>query len=239
MQRSTRRFGGQIWLEARQTGDELMIAVRDTGEGILAEMQQQVFEMFVQGRTDGGNSGLGIGLTLVKSLVELHEGRIELESGGDGQGTTVTIHLPIGTADAADMQVEPADTTDPSGISVLVVDDRRAAADMLGRLLSALGCTVHVVYDGQAALQAGKVHHPEVIFLDIGMPGMDGLETAKQIRKEPWGRATTLIALTGWGQDQDRRLTQEAGFDHHLVKPPEISALRQLLARARAPRSNG
>lgn len=232
--------GGRIWLTAAREGQEIVFAIRDTGVGIPAEMQDRVFDMFAHMPRDRSVAGLGVGLTLVKSLVELHGGSVSLESPGPDEGTTVTVRLPV-VVDQAD---EPSDQTSKGGqesaagdtanlpaLRVLVVDDNKSAADMLGMVLEQMGCEVRVVYSGDAAISAAAESRPQAVVMDIGMPDPDGCEAARRIRREPWGEGITLIALTGWSQKEDLRRTREAGFDHHLVKPPEPEELRDLLAR--------
>jgi PAS domain S-box-containing protein len=230
--------GGQIWLAARVAGDgrgspaEVVVTVRDTGVGIAAEMLPRVFEMFTQvdrslGRAQGG---LGIGLALVRSLVQLHGGSVEVKSDGPARGSEFTVRLPLLSrprSPSSGRGVRP-----PAALPsqrILVVDDNRDAADTLGMLLKFLGADVRAVNDGPAALDALRAFRPAVVLMDLGMPGMDGYEVARQVRREAEFRDVTLIALTGWGQEEDRRRTLEAGFDHHLVKPVDLDALRGLL----------
>lgn len=223
--------GGKIWLSAETKAERLLITVRDTGIGIPIEMQRQVFEMFTQVKTRQADSGLGIGLTLVKSLIELHGGQIEVDSEGVGKGTTIRLQLPIVTQ-AESTTAKPVDfaPVDLSGLNVLVVDDTRAGVFMLRKILESHGCRVHEAYDGLAAVEAAQEFKPDAVIMDIGMPRMDGYEAAREIRAQPWGQPMLLIALTGWGQQVDRLRTQEAGFNHHLVKPPDPSQLREILA---------
>jgi CheY-like chemotaxis protein/two-component sensor histidine kinase len=231
--------GGRIDVLARQEEQEVMVAVRDTGVGIPADMLPRVFELFLQVETTRGHAqgGLGIGLTLVKSLVELHGGRVEARSPGLGQGSELTVRLPIATGARAEAIRRDAEAP-LAPRRILVVDDNRDAADSLGMLLEALGSEVEIAYDGPAALEAVPRYRPEVVLLDIGMPGMNGHEVARRLRERPEGRDLMLVALTGWGQDQDRRCSEAAGFDRHLVKPVALDALRDLLA-CRPPRHPG
>lgn len=227
--------GGKIWLTAERSDGDAVIAVRDTGIGIPVEMRDRVFEIFTQLGSRGSDAGLGIGLTLVKSLVELHGGHTEIDSPGIGQGTVVTIRLPVVVDEELD---EPSPELSPaidlSGLRILVVDDSRAAADMLGSSLKAQGCEIRVAYDGQAAVDAAAESPPDAIIMDIGMPRLNGYEAARLIRRESWGKSITLIAVTGWGQEADKRRAKEAGFDHHLVKPPEPNTLRRLLVELKS-----
>ena len=181
--------------------------------------------------SDRAQGGLGIGLALVKSLVEMHGGSVRAHSEGPGQGSEFVVRLPLaaspspaGTADPA-----PRPSTVLAARRVLVVDDNRDAAESLGMLLRLLGADVRVVYNGPDALEALTVYRPSVVLLDIGMPNMDGHEVARQIRQRPEYQDVTLIALTGWGQEEDRRLSQSAGFNYHLIKPADAGALQTLL----------
>jgi CheY-like chemotaxis protein/anti-sigma regulatory factor (Ser/Thr protein kinase) len=225
--------GGQIWLSVRRAGDQVVISVRDTGVGIAPHMLSHVFEMFTQIDRDAGRAqgGLGIGLTLVKNLVELHGGTVQAFSDGAGCGSEFVVRLPLLVR-----RVQPnlrGPERRPAGVlpprRVLVVDDNRDAAQSLAMLLSLLGAEVHVAFNGPEALDALAGYKPDVVLLDIGMPGMDGHEVARRIRQHPEYRDVTLIALTGWGQEEDRRRSRSAGFDHHLIKPADINALQTLL----------
>ncbi|MBI3546197.1 MAG: PAS domain S-box protein [Gammaproteobacteria bacterium] len=224
---------GKIWLTARQEQNRVSISVRDTGMGIAPDILPQVFEMFMQAdrapnRTQGG---LGIGLTLVRSLAELHGGSVEARSAGRGHGSEFIVHLPLATA--TPISAEKQSRTRPTAVltprRVLVVDDNRDAADSLGTLLKFLGADVQVVYDGANALEAVKTYRPAVVLLDLGMPGMDGYEVARRIQQQPEFKDISLIALTGWSQEENRRETKMAGFDHHLIKPADVNALQALL----------
>jgi PAS domain S-box-containing protein len=225
--------GGQIWLTVRQERDEVIVSVRDTGIGIPAEMLPRVFEMFTQihGTHRNSHSGLGIGLTLVRSLVEMHGGSVSASSGGPGMGSEFVVRLPLATDDVpADEERPPERRSVSVPLRVLVVDDNCDAADSLGVLLTLLGVEVQVVHDGPAALQALTTFRPALVLLDIGMPGMDGYEVAHRIREQPAFRELMLIALTGWGQEEDRRRSHRAGFDYHLIKPTDLEALQALIA---------
>jgi PAS domain S-box-containing protein len=225
--------GGRVWLTAERDGAEVVLRVRDTGIGIAPEMLPKVFELFVQAerRLDRSQGGIGIGLTLVKKLVELHGGRVEASSGGPGRGSEFVVRLP-----AADRPVagegEPAraEAAPLPRRRVLVVDDSPDAADSLALLLGLAGQDVRTAYDGPSALAQAQEFRPEVVFLDIGMPGMDGYEVGQRLRRRPELQGVVLVAVTGWGQEEDRRRSQEAGFQHHLVKPVEPHALDELLA---------
>jgi CheY-like chemotaxis protein len=228
---------GRIELTAEREGDEAVIRVRDTGIGIPEDMLLGVFEMFAQvdRARDRAQGGLGIGLSLVRSLVQMHGGRVEAASAGPGQGSEFTVRLPLAsppcpsTKAAGEPGVAAHSTAAPLR-RVLVVDDRRDAAVSLGRLLQLVGNDVRIAQDGLGALEALRTYRPAVVLLDIGMPGMDGYEVARQIRQQPEFQGVVLIALTGWGQEDDRRRAREAGFDHNLVKPVDFDALEALLA---------
>jgi CheY-like chemotaxis protein len=225
--------GGRIQVVVGREDDVAVISVRDNGSGISREMLPHVFELFVQDRQPANRapSGLGIGLTLARRLVEMHAGSVVAHSEGPGCGSEFVVRLPLAAALTAGKENERvARGTRLADRRILVVDDNRDAASSLGTLLEALGADVRVVCDGQEALAALDTFRPSVIVLDIGMPGMDGHEVARRVRQRPGGGNTTLIALTGWGQEEDRRRSQAAGFDHHLVKPADIGALQALLA---------
>ncbi|MEX3690587.1 ATP-binding protein [Paraburkholderia sp. BR14263] len=226
--------GGQIWLTARREGTEAIVSVRDNGMGIPPAMLAQIFDLFTQvERTHNrAQGGLGIGLTLVRTLVEMHGGSVEARSEGPGKGSEFQVRLPISRqkreARDRDRQAQPSDAM--CGHRILVVDDNRDAADSLGMLLELYGADVSIVRDGPAALAALDIFRPDVVLLDIGMPGMDGYEVARRAREKPGFQRLTLIALSGWGQEEDRRRSRDAGIDHHLVKPVDVSALEHLLA---------
>lgn len=230
--------GGRIWLTAQHVGDGVAIRIRDTGIGIPAEMFDRVFEMFTQigGPQEQGYTGLGIGLTLVKTLVEMHGGSIEVQSDGVKQGSTFTVRLPL-LADMLEDEVQPARQIDRASagarLRVLVVDDNEAAARMLSMVVKTLGNDVRTASDGQQAVDLAAEFRPDVVLMDLGMPTMNGYDAARLIRRQPWGREIVLVALTGWGQDEYRQRTREAGFDHHFVKPAEPAELQQLFADLR------
>ena len=230
--------GGDIWLTAETQGSELIVSVRDSGIGIAGEMLPHLFEMFSQAKPAlvRSQGGLGIGLALVKGLVELHGGSIEARSAGSGQGSEFVVRLPIACG-AAD--VEPARqayrATNPAEARwrILIVDDNRDGTDTLTALLEMMGHEVRSAYDGAQALDIAEMLHPDVVLLDLGMPGVDGYETCRRIRERPWSKGTLFVALTGWGSELDRARTKAQGFDHHLVKPVDPDVLMSLLgARA-------
>lgn len=206
--------------------------------GLAAEHLPRVFEMFSQvGPTENrSEGGLGIGLALARGLVEMHGGEITAHSAGLGRGSEFVVDLPLAAAAAARQALAgTADAAPPSGRRIVVADDN---VDTLAMLLEALGNDVHVVYDGDAAVRACAEVRPEVVFLDIGMPRRDGYEVCRWIRHQAWGKAPLIIAQTGWGQDEDRRRAEAAGFDHHLTKPADPDRLLALLARAGSVRTS-
>jgi PAS domain S-box-containing protein len=230
--------GGRIGVRAWRDGAQAVVTVSDEGDGIPSTLLLNVFELFVQGRHAAGRShgGLGIGLTLARRLAELHGGTVEAKSDGPGRGSEFRVTLPLAaepSRQAAQRGAAAAPAGAPSRARVLVVDDNHDAADSLGMLLEMLGAETRVTYDGAAALDALPSFSPEMVLLDLGMPVMDGWEVARRIR-ERTDRAPLLVALTGWGQPDDRRRTREAGFDQHLVKPVELTALKALFSRLEA-----
>ncbi len=223
--------GGRIRLTAHREPDEVRIDVEDTGIGIPADMLPHIFDMFVQvnpslDRTQGG---LGIGLTLVSRLTAMHGGRVEARSAGLGEGSTFSVRLP-----AVEAPGDPLQSAEPSVRTrqrrVLIVDDNVDAAESLSMLLRALGHETRLEHDGEQALIAVQTFDPDVMLLDIGLPRLNGYEVARRVRRESGRERPRLIALTGWGQAEDRRLASEAGFDHHVTKPVELSVLTGLLA---------
>jgi CheY-like chemotaxis protein len=228
--------GGQITVRAERRGANVVVSVRDNGAGIRPEVLASVFDPFVQGERSYSRAqgGLGIGLTLARSIVLLHGGNIEARSAGVGQGSEFIVRLPLPQSAVASASEAPArPQTRIAGQRILVVDDNVDAAESLGVLLRCLGAEVLTAHDGPAALEAFRSAKPAAAVLDIGMPGMDGCEVARRVRAQPDGGDITLIALTGWGNDEDRRRSREAGIDHHLVKPVDLQALEELLAAKR------
>jgi PAS domain S-box-containing protein len=236
--------GGRIAVEAVLQGDEVAVTVVDNGIGIGADVLPHVFDMYVQAH-DGqamAQGGLGVGLNLVRRLVELHGGRVGAESGGAGQGSRFTVWLPLaqGTP-AADTAAQPAAATAAEAahartLRVLVVDDNLDAAQTLGALLEMSGYAVVLAHDGAAALSAVSTAPPHVVFLDIGLPDRSGFEVARAMRGIAGMEDATLVALTGWGAEQDRQRSSEAGFDAHLTKPADFDSVQQLLREAAARR---
>jgi CheY-like chemotaxis protein len=227
--------GGKIWVTISRSAGRAVVSVRDNGIGIPASHLRSVFDMFMQVDRAGrrAQGGLGIGLTLVRSLVDMHGGRVQAHSAGLGTGSEFIVELPS-TADSslpADVpeQIEPLPTQ-----TILLVDDNPDAIETLASLLATLGATVATASSGREALAMLDRVRPDTVLLDIGMPEMDGHEVARRIRANPQHAGLVLIALTGWGQDQDFALSSAAGFDHHLVKPPDINRLRTILMRAPA-----
>jgi PAS domain S-box-containing protein len=224
--------GGSISLVARREGPNAVISVRDNGCGISAEMLPRIFQLFTQaspGR-DHLHGGLGIGLTISQRLVELHGGRIEAQSAGHGRGSEFIVWLPMESTSAGAKVAEPPVREPHRSRRVLIVDDNRDAADSLGIVLALHGCETQTAYDGRSALEALESFRPSVMLLDLGMPQMSGYEVAQRVRQHPQGRAMTIVALTGWGQERDRERTQDIGIDYHLVKPVDLEALRELIA---------
>ena len=237
--------GGRIWLGAKRDGDHAVLTVRDSGVGIDGSLLPHVFDLFVQGHHTASHSqgGLGVGLTLVRRLVEMHDGTVDASSAGAGKGTEITVRFPLvaGAAEAAAAsdEVEAAPGAESSGLRLLVVDDNEDAAVSLALLLELQGHQVRIAHDGPSSLEIAAAYRPDLVFLDIGMPGMDGYEVARRMREEPALEGVVLTAVTGWGQLEDRRRTSEAGFDHHIVKPPEPRLLERLLANLARSRHNG
>jgi signal transduction histidine kinase/ActR/RegA family two-component response regulator len=224
--------GGNIWIGAKREGEEVVVAVRDTGVGISAEMIPQIFQMFTQidRSSRQAQGGLGIGLTLVRTLIEMHGGQVHVQSDGLGKGTEFTVRLPLTKKiPSPTKSAIPAVSSLPPR-RVVIVDDNRDAASSLALLLKLLGLEVAVANRGLDALELLPTFRPAVVLLDIGMPGMDGYEVARRIREQLEFKDLILIALTGWGQEEDRRRTSDAGFDFHLIKPADINALETLLA---------
>ena len=228
--------GGRIWLGARREDDSVLVSIRDTGIGIPAAKLPHVFEMFSQAHRDSarGQAGLGIGLTMVRSLVELHGGSVEARSEGPGRGSEFIVRLPLArVAEAAPHQDDAGGEAPLEGRRVLVVDDNGDAAESLALLLQSAGAEVHTANDGPAGLAAVRRFVPHVVLLDLGMPGMDGFEVARRLRAEPGLAGLVLVALTGWGQEEDRKRTRSSGFDHHLTKPVDVDRLMDILGKIR------
>jgi signal transduction histidine kinase/DNA-binding response OmpR family regulator len=223
--------GGRIALKAWVEGEQAVIAVTDTGIGLEADALTKVFEMFAQVPSAGKpQGGLGIGLSLVQSLVALHGGNVSASSPGAGQGSTFTVRLPLAAGTQMQTQTQPTATESrPGQLQVLVVDDNTDAAESLGVLLDIEGHAAHIANNGAEALQIAQSRELDVVFLDIGLPDMTGYEVAKRLRMLPAMQRTMLVALTGWGTQDDRQRTRDAGFDRHLTKPAELPAVEELL----------
>jgi PAS domain S-box-containing protein len=237
--------GGRIWLtvepasERRRRPREVLLRVRDTGVGIAADMLPSIFEMFtqVQGSVSRSEGGLGVGLTLVRSLVELHGGSVTALSEGLGQGSEFVVRLPLlqkPPPPAPAAREQPTRTRKAPPRRILVVDDNTDAAETLALLLRLIGHEVRTAYDAPTALDVARAQPPDVVLLDIGLPGTDGLEVARRLRQNLGLNDALLVALTGYGQDEDRRRSHKAGFNAHLVKPVDLDALQELLSRPQA-----
>ncbi len=224
--------GAKISLTAAREGEEAVIRLRDSGRGIDPALLPRVFDVFVQEdrSLDRPEGGLGLGLTLVRSLVELHGGRVQAFSEGRGRGAEIVVWLPA-LARAAPPDLAEAGLASKQGPSlrILVIDDSVDSADGLARLLELNGHAVHAAYSGPAALEASREFRPDVVILDIGLPGMDGYEVARRLREQPGSERILLVALTGYGQEEDRRRTSLGGFTHHIVKPVRADALLAIL----------
>jgi PAS domain S-box-containing protein len=240
--------GGHVEVAVECRGEEVHVTVHDDGTGLEPDEVEGIFELFA--RTDAGKrmqSGLGIGLSLSRQLATLHAGRLVASSPGRGRGSTFTLVLPRSEAVVAGDRGKPGEAAAPrSGVAsgqrgrqarLLIVDDNVDAADALSRVLSQEGYITHTVNDGVAATEVAELLRPDVVLLDIGLPRLDGHEVARWIRSQPWGVATRLVAITGWGQERDRQRSREAGFDEHLTKPVDPEQLLELLAKVASPRS--
>jgi CheY-like chemotaxis protein len=226
--------GGHIWLTAEQQGGKVVISVRDTGMGIAAEHLPHIFEMFSQAvpALERSQGGPGVGLALARGLVELHGGTIEARSTGMGKGSEFIVRLPTAEASVPLPQQPVASQAKPNSgpiYRILVADDNKDAADSLAMVLRLMGHNVQTALDGVEAVQSAATFRPDLVVLDIGMPKMNGYEAAQYIREQSWGKKTVLIALTGWGQEEDKKRASEAGFQYHLTKPVEPADLEKLL----------
>ncbi|HEV3261493.1 MAG TPA: response regulator [Gemmataceae bacterium] len=231
--------GGFIWLTAAHDGDEAVLRVRDNGVGIPPEMLESIFDLFTQVDQSLDRStqwGLGIGLALVRSLVELHGGRVEAHSAGPGQGSEFVVRLPASRRPVPEEAPLPPPAAGPAGrpTRVLIVDDNEDAANSLAMVLGLKGHEVFLAYDGPSGLEAARAHRPQAVVLDIALPGMDGHEVARRLRGLEETRDVLLVAMTGYGQAEDQRRSREAGFDVHLTKPVDPSEVQEVLTRARA-----
>jgi PAS domain S-box-containing protein len=226
--------GGHISLTVEQVDSQAIVRVRDPGIGIAADQLPRIFDMFMQIDTslERSVSGLGLGLTLVKNLVEMHNGTVEVNSDGIGKGTEFVVRLPIMAGATKPSPPEPptSESSRTTARRILVVDDNRDSAESLAMLLKLTKNDTHTAYDGLEAVEAAATWKPDVILFDIGLPKLNGYEACRRIREQPWGRGMIMVALTGWCQQEDRQRSSEAGFDGHLVKPVDLAALTQLLA---------
>lgn len=226
---------GTVSLEAWTEGDEVLVKVSDTGVGIQPDQLPHIFDLFRQAGKSQEHlqGGLGIGLTLVQGLVEMHDGTVEAFSEGLGRGSEFLVRLPLYDESLDELQEEApkVKAQEIRGRRILVVDDNVDAAESMAILLAMGGNETRTAHDGLAALEAAAGFSPDVVLLDIGLPDLSGLDVARRIRQEPWGERIMLVALTGWGQEEDRRNSLEAGFNAHLVKPVEQAELMALLAR--------
>jgi signal transduction histidine kinase/ActR/RegA family two-component response regulator len=233
--------GGSIEVAAAGTGDDVVLRVTDTGAGISPELLPRVFDLFVQGeRTlDRTTGGLGLGLAIVQSLVTLHGGTVKVESGGEGKGATFTVTLPAPATTAPAEQAPAAPHTPPTNARrVLIVDDNQDAAELLAEAFELAGHTVRVAHDGKRALEVAEEFEPECVMLDIGLPLLDGYEVARRLRERDGDRRRTLVAMTGYGQEDDVQRAFDAGFDRHLVKPVSLNQTLQIIADTPAVPSN-
>jgi CheY-like chemotaxis protein len=232
--------GGHIRLTLEKHEDEVLLAVRDSGIGIPAAMQDKIFDMFAQAShpLDRAATGLGMGLTLAKTLVEMHGGTIDVHSEGAGKGSEFRVRLPLasGPVDGTPPDEVPVCAEAGPGVAglarrrVLIVDDNLDAAQMLHMLVEGLGGDVRTAPDGAQAVMIAADFRPEIVLMDLGMPRMNGYDAAGYIRRQSWGKDMMLVALTGWGQEKDHQRIMQAGFDRHLVKPAKPEQLRELLA---------
>ena len=225
--------GSSIWVSVVQEGSLAVLRVRDTGIGITPELLPRIFDLFEQAERsiDRSQGGLGIGLCLVQRLVELHGGTVEARS-VFGQGSEFLVRLPVVSDVDLALSLPRLESVQQAckGCRVLVVDDNVDAVQSLGKLLELSGYQVRLAYDGPSAVEAATDMCPDVVLLDIGLPGLTGYEVAERIRQQPLLDGTMLVALTGYGQAADRQRSKEAGFDHHLVKPAEFSEVEKILA---------
>ena len=222
---------GKITLSARREGDEVVVTVKDNGAGIPADKLGSVFDMFMQvdRSSERSQGGLGIGLTLVKRLTEMHGGSIEARSAGVGQGSEFIVRLPVLSKPMLTVAASDSKEETASHRRILIVDDNRDSADSLSMLLDLTGNQTYMAHDGIEAIEAVEKYRPEVVLLDIGLPLIDGHEVCRRVREQPWGKDIVVIALTGWGQEDDRRKSEAAGFNGHLVKPVDYDKLLELL----------
>jgi signal transduction histidine kinase/CheY-like chemotaxis protein len=235
--------GGRIWLDFRSEGREMVLSVRDTGIGIDLEHFPDIFDLFTQAdrSLERSQGGLGIGLSLVQRLVDMHWGTVEVHSEGIGRGSEFTIRLPLPTAAAPEPISAPTvSAVRPAHIwRVLVVDDNVISADVMATLLTMSGHDVRTAYTGPTGLEAAVAHLPDVVLLDIGLPGLNGYEVARRLRQDPRLKGVRIVAMTGYGDEADRQLAREAGFDRHVVKPVNFPKVEELLTTLLMPAGSG
>jgi CheY-like chemotaxis protein len=222
-------------LKAQEQGPEVVVSVKDTGIGLTPEMLPRLFEMFSQAKPalERAQGGLGIGLSLVKGLVEMHGGRVDARSEGRGRGSEFIVRLPVVEQARAAHTGHPAEQQRQPQVEkrrILIVDDLKDAVDSLSMLLRAMGHEIHTAYDGEDAVAVAQKQRPDAVLLDLGMPRLNGYDACRRIRAQRWGKEMFIVAVTGWGQEEDRRRSREAGFDDHLVKPVDTVALMKVLA---------
>jgi CheY-like chemotaxis protein len=231
--------GGRIWLSLEKQGQEAVLTVRDNGIGIPAEVMPRVFEPFTQADVTPARErgGLGIGLSLVKQLVELHGGSVQAASEGPGRGATFTVRLPLASEAEVRSRALPNESAGQQAVKprrVLVVDDQEDVADSFATLLRLSGHDVRVAPDGPAALSLAASFQPQFVVLDIGLPGMDGYEVARQLRKHSGAGSMRIVALSGYGREEDARLSREVGIEAHFVKPVDPAIIEELMATEHA-----
>ncbi|HET6975161.1 MAG TPA: ATP-binding protein [Pyrinomonadaceae bacterium] len=234
--------GGRISLKAVRENGQIVVSVRDNGMGIPTDLSPKIFDMFTQANhtIERQHGGLGIGLALVKRLVEMHEGEVSAGANPDGKGSEFLVKLPLLAIPNMNEAANPYSTSPNSSeqpLRILVVDDNRDSAETLSMLLELMGNELSVAYDGEQAVAMANEIKPDVILLDIGLPKLNGHEVAREIRKESWGQKPILIAITGWGQTEDKELSRESGFDHHLVKPVDHDQLLKLIEKRKSANS--
>jgi signal transduction histidine kinase/CheY-like chemotaxis protein len=226
--------GGQIQITGERQGSDMVVSVKDNGIGIADEMLPRIFEIFSQSSQalERSQGGLGIGLSLVRGLIDLHGGSVEARSGGLGKGSEFVVRLPVIVQKTVQEAFPPSKEegqTFTGKYRLLIADDLKDSADSLAMLLRMMGHEVHTAHDGEEAFIAAEKLRPEVVLLDIGMPKLNGYEACRRIRQQPWGEGMLLVALTGWGQEDDRRRTDEAGFNYHIIKPADPGEIEKLL----------
>jgi CheY-like chemotaxis protein len=231
--------GGRIEVSAECGDGEVTVTVKDSGIGIAPKHLPRVFETFYQvdRSLERAHGGLGIGLSLVQRIVQLHGGQVEARSQGSGMGSEFVIRLPLTekpASTAARKETAAVPKTGQTARRILVVDDNRDSADSLAMVLRLMGHDVETAYDGMTAVEAAAQRRPDVVLLDLGMPRMNGYDTCRRIREQDWGREMVVIAQTGWGQEEDRSRTEQAGFNGHLTKPPDLALLTRMLSEVAA-----